>query len=168
MCSTAQSLLRFIGEPQPSPCLILGTPELAGDSAIDRDSSRELGHGLGSRRLQKFTERLGGTRLGGSDGGGCKGLLFYRRSEAQFNTANHGNQPVGRFMRGQAETLFPLVFSLLIPATPRIIKLYVVRIGREQFLLQQPVTSRSTSESLQRKIDLQIKEHLTPWQNKEQ
>jgi hypothetical protein len=72
----ASSLHRFIGEPQPSPCLILGTPELAGNSAIDRDSSRELGHGLGSRRLQKLTERLGGTRLGGSDGGGCKGLLF--------------------------------------------------------------------------------------------
>jgi cold shock protein len=29
---------------------------------------------------------------------------------------------------------------------------YVVRIGREQFSPQQPVTSRSTSESLQRKL----------------
>jgi cold shock protein len=34
---------------------------------------------------------------------------------------------------------------------------YVVRIGREQFLPQQPVTSRSTSESFQRKIDSQNK-----------
>jgi cold shock protein len=47
----------------------------------------------------------------------------------------------------------PLVFSLLISAIPRTMNVYVVRIGREQFLPQQPVTSRSTSESLQRKID---------------
>jgi cold shock protein len=56
----------------------------------------------------------------------------------------------------QSETdhlMQPLVFSLLISAIPRTINLYVVRIGREQFLPQQPVTSRSTSESLQRKID---------------
>jgi hypothetical protein len=41
---------------------------------------------------------------------------------------------------------------LLIPHSSRIIDVYVVRIGREQFLPQQPVTSRSTSESIQRKL----------------
>jgi hypothetical protein len=41
---------------------------------------------------------------------------------------------------------------LLISASPRIIVMYVVRIGREQFLPQQPVTSRSTSASIQRKL----------------
>ena len=41
---------------------------------------------------------------------------------------------------------------LLIPHSSRIMSLYVVRIGREQFLPQQPVTSRSTSESIQRKL----------------
>jgi hypothetical protein len=41
---------------------------------------------------------------------------------------------------------------LLISHSSRTMNLYVVRIGREQFLPQQPVTSRSTSESIQRKL----------------
>jgi hypothetical protein len=41
---------------------------------------------------------------------------------------------------------------LLIPHSSRIINVYVVRIGREQFLPQQLVTSRSTSASIQRKL----------------
>jgi hypothetical protein len=45
--------------------------------------------------------------------------------------------------------------GLLIPHFSRTIAMYVVRIGREQFLPQQPVTSRSTSESLQRKLNNQ-------------
>jgi hypothetical protein len=41
---------------------------------------------------------------------------------------------------------------LLIPHSSRIMNVYVVRIGREQFLPQQLVTSRSTSASIQRKL----------------
>jgi CspA family cold shock protein len=45
-----------------------------------------------------------------------------------------------------------LHFRLQIPSSLRKIVAYVVRIGREQFSPQQPVTSRSSSESLQRKL----------------
>jgi hypothetical protein len=45
--------------------------------------------------------------------------------------------------------------GLQIPLSSRTIKAYVVRIGREQFLPLKPVTSRSTSESLQRKLNNQ-------------
>ena len=73
-------------------------------------------------------------------------------------TLDMWGQPPSAVRRSQLDTPAGAVnlgntpSCLLIPHSWRTMGLYVVRIGREPFLPQQLVTSRSTSASIQRKL----------------